>query len=246
MINRFLSTVTVLGLLALPAAPAVAQDEAPPPAVKFTTDFGFVKTGGNTDLQTLSLAERIEYKTNSPLVLKQVLGWVYGKTDGVESANQIVAGLRGNYLLTERLSAYAGVGYEKNRFAGFSRRFDESVGLGYEAVKTERHELLFEGGLSFFQEALLTGPDNNFTAGRAAGDYRYLFGEKAYFQQLLEYLPNFDNSSDYRLNSESALVAPLNSNVALKVGYLVRYRGEPPVGFDETDTIFRTSVQVTF
>jgi putative salt-induced outer membrane protein YdiY len=34
--------------------------------------------------------------------------------------------------------------------------------------------------------------------------------------------------------------------VALKVGYIVRYRGLPPEDVKKTDTVFRTGIQVTY
>jgi putative salt-induced outer membrane protein len=72
-----------------------------------------------------------------------------------------------------------------------------------------------------------------------------LFGEKAYVQQIVEYIPNFDISADYRVNTETALVAPITGGVAIKIGYIFRYRGEPPEGFGTTDTTFRTGIQIT-
>jgi len=231
-------------LLVMGAAPAQGQD-VPAGAVSFAGDLGLVKTGGNTNLTTVSVGEKVEFRTGSPLVLQQSFGWVFGKTDGVESANQLQAGLRGIYDISEPLTAYAGTNYYRDRFAGIAKRFDESVGFGYQVAETERHEVSVEGGLSFFQETLTAGSSNRFTAGRAAGRYKFHFSEKAYFEQYLEYLSNFDHGDDYRMISESILVAPINSLLALKAGYLVRYRGEPPSGFDKTDTTFRTSIQLT-
>lgn len=234
-----------VALLLLAAATTVAAQDAPPPPVKFTADLGFVKTGGNTDLTTFSLAEKVEYAATDRLALQQTLGWVLGRTEGEESANQLLGGVRAGYVITDGLSGYAGVNYYRDRYAGVAKRFDESFGLSYQAVKTDRHDLRVEAGIAFFQESPLTGPTDNFMAGRAAGGYKYSFGAKAYFQQQVEYLPNFDRSGDFRITSETALVAPLNSILALKMGYLVRHRGGPPAGFEQTDTTFRTSIQVT-
>jgi putative salt-induced outer membrane protein len=234
----------VASLLVMGAAAAPGQD-VPARSVSFAADLGFVKTGGNTNLTTVSVGEKVEFRTGSSLVFQQSFGWVFGKTDGVESANQMQAGLRGIYDIREHLTAYAGTNYYRDRFAGIAKRFDESVGFGYQLAKTERHEVSVESGISFFQETLTAGSSNRFTAGRAAGRYKFHFAEKAHFEQYLEYLSNFDHGDDYRMISESLLVAPINSLLALKAGYLVRYRGEPPSGFDKTDTTFRTSIQLT-
>jgi putative salt-induced outer membrane protein len=53
-------------------------------------------------------------------------------------------------------------------------------------------------------------------------------------------------SEDYRINSESALVAPLSQKVAIKLGYIVRFDNLPEAGFLSTDRIFTSGLQVSF
>jgi putative salt-induced outer membrane protein YdiY len=233
--------------LALLAAPVLAQDPPPPEKpFKFTSDLSFVNTGGNTDVLTLGLSDKVEWKTARRFLVRQEFRWDYGETEGEKSANALLLGLRGEYLLTSRLSLFAGVVYDYNLFAGVKRHFAETVGLGFLALDAARDKLRLEVGVSANQEwELLQNSANNFTTGRLAGDYKHLFGEKAYFQQIVEYIPNFDQSADYRFNTETALVAPITGGVAIKIGYVVRYRGEPPEGFGTTDTTFRTGIQIT-
>jgi putative salt-induced outer membrane protein len=232
---------------ALSAVSAAAAQDAPPKPVKATGDISFVKTGGNTDVLSLGASDKIEWKTSDRFTLKHQFGWVYGETDGVTSANALLTGLRGEYSLTKRVVVFLGVNYDYNMFAGVKRRFEEYAGLGFVLIDKPKDILRFDAGLSYFEEwALDTDVSNNFLAGRFAGDYKHFFAEKAYFQQIVEFIPNFEVSDDYRLNSETALVAPLSSNFAIKVGYTVRYRGLPPEGIKKTDTVFRTGLQVTY
>jgi putative salt-induced outer membrane protein len=238
---------TVATLLGLIATTAVAQDKPPEKAVKITGDLSFAKTGGNTDVLSLGTSDKLEWKASTRFTLKQQFGWVYGTTDGEKSANALLAGLRGEYSLSKRVLLFLGFNYDYNLFAGVKRRFEEYAGLGFVLVDKPRDILRFDLGISQFQEwAVNAETSSTFTAGRVAGDYKHLFGEKAYFQQILEYVPNFKTSEDYRINSETALVAPLSGNVALKVGYIVRYRGLPPEDVKKTDTVFRTGIQVTY
>ena len=232
---------------ALSAVSAAAAQDAPPKPVKVTGDLSFVKTGGNTDVLSLGTSEKIEWKTSDRFTLKQQFGWIYGETDGVTSANALITGLRGEYSLTKRVLVFLGVNYDYNMFAGVKRRFEEYAGLGFVLIDKPKDILRFDAGMSYFQEwALYTDVSNNFLAGRFAGDYKHFFAEKAYFQQIVEFIPNFEVADDYRLNSETALVAPLSGNFAIKVGYIVRYRGLPPEGVKKTDTVFRTGLQVTY
>jgi putative salt-induced outer membrane protein YdiY len=238
------TVATVATILAVSTV-AVAQDPPPKP-LKATGDISFVKTGGNTDVLSLGVSDKIEWKTSPKFTLKQNFGWVYGETDDVESANALLAGIRGEYALTSRVVVFAGFNYDYNLFAGVKRRFEEFAGLGFVVIDKPKDILRFDAGISYFQEwERYVDVSNNFMAGRFAADYKHLFAEKAYFQQIVEFLPNFEVSDDYRLNSETALVAPLGGNIAIKVGYVVRYRGQPPEGFEKTDTVFRTGIQIT-
>lgn len=228
-------------------APLQAQDapkqEMP---VKATGDISFVKTGGNSDVLTLGLSDKLEWKTSPRFTVKQQLGWIYGETDGEPSANALLTGVRGEYGFSKRVLGFVGFNYDYNLFAGVKRRFEEFAGLGFIVVDKPKDILRFDAGLSLFQEwAKYADTSYNFTAGRLVGDYKHLFAEKAYFQQIVEFLPNFKVSDDYRLNAETALVAPLTGGVAIKVGYIVRYRGLPPEGVKKTDTVFRTGIQIT-
>ena len=73
------------------------------------------------------------------------------------------------------------------------------------------------------QEADVDGTDKNFPAGRFAGAYKHAFSKASYFQQLAEYIPDLESTGEYRVNSESALVAPLSAHMGVKFAYAVRF-----------------------
>jgi len=244
---RFAPTVLTVSTVVAVVSVASAQDPAPKEKpVKATGDLSFVKTGGNTDVLSIGIGEKLTWQLSPRFMVKQQFGWIYGETDNTPSANALLTGIRGEYSLSKRVLAFVGFNYDYNLFAGVKRRFEEFTGLGFVAVDKPRDILRFDAGVSRFQEwAKYADTTYTFFAGRLVGDYKHLFAEKAYFQQIVEYLPNFKTSEDYRLNSETALVAPLSGGVAIKVGYLVRYRGLPPEGVKKTDTVFRTGIQIT-
>ncbi len=236
-----------VGLLA-GALPSVArgQDEPPPP-VQFTGDLGFVNTAGNSEVTTLNVGERLTYRT-AGWVLGEFFNVIYGKTDGTESTSLWKAGARVDRELSQRLAVYGFVGWERNKFAGISRRFEEGVGLAYKVLTGPKSVLDFEAGVSLNQQrSTLAGiPEDKFAAGRAAGLFRYNLSESAFLTQLVEFLPNLEESDDYRVNSETALVASLSKSIALKLGYVVRFDNLPEPGFKETDRIFTSGIQVNF
>jgi len=221
-------------------------------AVNFTGDIGFVNTAGNTHLTTLSIGDKLTAQAGKVL-LTQTFALVYGKTDSVQTANSQLLRGRADYALSGRISSYGFVGYERNRFAGIDHRTDEGLGLAFAAVRGERNELDVEAGVGLVQQHLLPDPaldvtvSDNFVAGRAAVRFKHLFSKTTYFLQTLEFLPNLEHTSDYRFNSESALVAPISSHFGLKASYLIKYNRAPPsAGLAKTDRMLTTGVQISY
>ena len=244
---RRISTVLLLAGI---ASVAQAQDQKKP--VNFTGDVGFVNTAGNTHLTTLSIGDKLTAQTGKVL-FTQTFALVYGKDDSVQTANsQLIRG-RADYSFNSRLSSYGFVGYERNRFAGIDHRTDEGIGLALKVLASARNELDIEAGVGLVQEHLLPDPavdvtvSGHFVAGRAAARYKYLFSKATYFQQILEFLPDLEAGTKYRLNSETALVAPISRHFGLKASYLVKYNHAPPSPeLAKSDRMLTTGLQVTF
>lgn len=222
-----------------------AVSEAAAPATSFTTDLGYVAVSGNTRVSTINLAERLVHSRGF-WRFEQTFGIVYGENDGVENANLMRAGVGAQYAIRPRIALATGVLYDRNRFAGIARRTEEYLGLVFRVLEAPRDTLRVETGASLTQQQGVDGVANNFPAARAAAWYKRNFAASAFFLQTLEVIPNLEVTEDYRINSESALVAPLSQRVALKLGYVVRFDNLPEVGFLSTDRIFTSGLQVSF
>ena len=229
----------------------LAQTDAPKP-VTFSGDIGFVNTAGNTSVTTLSVGDKLVARTGS-LVLTQLFALVYGRSAGEENANSIGFRGRAELPLTGRLSAYGFAGYERNKFAGIARRFDEGIGLALAVLKTPGDELTLEGGAGLVQESrYLSGTEgatlkDSFASGRAALGFLHRFTKTAYFQQGVEYLVNLEDTDASRINSESALVAPLSAHLSIRAAYLVKYNSRPlQASLKKTDRFLTTGLQITY
>jgi putative salt-induced outer membrane protein len=242
--------IVMLAIVAGMAGSLRAQEQKK--SVSFTGDVGFVNTAGNTHLTTLSIGDKLTAQAGKVL-FTQTFALVYGKSEGVQNANsQLVRG-RADYALAPRLAIYGFVGYERNRFAGIDHRTDEGVGLAVAAWKTDANQLDIEAGAGLVQQHLLPDPQvdltvtDNFVAGRAAARFKHAFSKATYFQQTLEFLPNLETTSDYRLNSETALVAPISTHFGLKASYLIKYNHAPPSAeLAKTDRMLTTGLQVSY
>ena len=237
-----MSVLPALFTLAI-ALPLAAQD-APPP-LQVTTDLGFVNAAGNTDVTTFNVGEELVY-TTGPWGIKQTFGVVYGRTDGEVSTSLWRAGIRGDRSVGGRLGIYLLGAFDRNTFAGITRRFEEGAGLVLKALETPTDRLEFEAGAGLTQQRSTERVSSSFASARASGTYRRSFGEDSYLQLTSEVLPNLEDSEDLRVNSGAELVAPISARIAMKLAYVVRYDNLPEPDFQAMDRIFTTGIQLSF
>ena len=243
--SRFsLTVLAALAASAIDAVSASAQD-ASPLKLAGTIDAGFVSATGNTDVTTISLGNKIG-ATRGRWTLQQHSAYVYGKTEGVESANQLRIGTRAEYAINGRFSAFTSVGYERNTFAGFDRRVDEQLGAQWRAIAMARDSLELDAGGLLTQQDNTDGTSDRSPSARGAIAYKHVFSEKTFATQAVEYMPSLEESGAYRMNAETALVAPVTARINIKVGYIVQYNSRPPANFGTTDRVLTSGLQISF
>lgn len=218
--------------------------QAPPP-VQLTFDLGFVNASGNSEVTTLNLGQKLA-RSAGAWSFAQTLKVIYGETDGSATAESYDAALRADYVVKERVGAFGLLTYQRNPFAGVASRFAQGLGLSLRALRSARDSLSVEGSLSANQERSTAAVENTFAAARGALAYKHLFGTTAFFTQALEWLANLEDGDDQRINSETAITAPISRRIALKATYVVRFDKQPEPGFKDTDRIFTTGVQIVF
>ena len=194
------------------AVPLGAQTPPPPKRTRLTASAGLVDVAGNTRLMSLSGEQRLEYRTaDARWLFSQTAAGVYGKTDDSTTATLLKAGLRADRALSARLAAFVGAGFERNRFAGISRRFEEVVGLAWKALATPRDQLVLEGGASFNQQRSTLDLSDNFVAARGAARSGPVLSQ-AYFEH--GGVPSVWKTGRPQPSTETALVAPISEDRA--------------------------------
>lgn len=236
-------------MFVLVLGPSVVRAQGTPPdtakPLKVTAALSYLDATGNTDVTSLTVAERLEWK-RPHFLWAQFINVINGSTDGEESANLFATGVRGDWKPRGRLSLYGLLNFDRNRFANIGRRFEEGLGLGYTPIDRPKHRLTTELGGQFVQQRSLEDVSNNFLAGRVAELYRYTFRENAYVEERVEFLPNLETSEDYRVNVEASVVAPLSRLLAIKLGYVVRFDNLPEPTVKKTDRFLTSGIQIAF
>jgi len=243
--------IWVAVILAASATAARGQGTTTPPApaspdsAHLQADIGAVNTSGNTSVTTVNASDAFTIWRGAN-TFGQTFGVVYGTLSDRVQTNLWTAGVRDQYSFTKVIGLFALVGFDRNSFAGIDRRFEEGAGVAITAIHAPRDQLEIDLGVSYIEQRSTTALEDDHASGRGSFDYRHTFGKNEYFEQTLEGIPDFKQSSDYRINSQSSLVAPLSKHFAVKVGYAVRYANLPPPGFKTTDRLFTTDLQVGF
>jgi putative salt-induced outer membrane protein len=228
---------------------ALAQAAPPPtpPAVGGSLDLGYVSATGNTSLKSFSLGEKLTVRASSRLHFIQTLRSVYGKANDSVTANSLAAVATGDYTFFEGLGFTAGVGYDRDRFAGIDRRTEESFGLVWRFASHTADSLRVETSAVWTQKRGVDSIETHFTSARLAIWYKRPVGTTgAYFQEAFESLPNFDVHEDWRINSETAVVAPVSRHLSLKLAYLIKYDNLPEPTFRKDDRLLTAGAQINY
>jgi len=253
--------IALIALLVVPllVTPALAQEEseeaAPEPLWTNALGLSYVGTSGNTDTSSLGLDFKSERRP-APWGVNFFAMFTRAEDNSVVTAEQYLVGGRGIRQLNDRWSLFAGLSWAKDTFSGFDSRIIGEAGAEYLIVKTEKHTLSVDAGLTWTTEDQIRTAEVapfEYTEsvdwfGSIAGlTWDWAFSKNASLAQRLLYYPNFDEGSDWRLASDTAVTAALTDLMALQFSYLIRYRNQPiDDTYDDTDTTTKVSVVFNF
>jgi putative salt-induced outer membrane protein YdiY len=225
---------------------AQEEEEAKKPAWTGNLGLAYLSTSGNSDTETFGLDFKLEREPD-PWGLAAEASFNRAEDEGTKTAERYFAAVRGRRALNDRWEYFAGLNGERDRFAGIDLRAIAETGVLYRALDGDKHRLLFDGGLTWTDEDRVEPePDVDSLGGLAGLSYEWKISETASLTQRLVFYPNFDESDDWRLNSDTGLVADITGLLAVKLGYEVRYRNRPIGLNDDTDTTTKVSLVVKF
>jgi putative salt-induced outer membrane protein len=228
------------------AQEAATEEEGKEPTWKGSLGLSYVATSGNSDTSSSGLDFGLDRKPD-PWGLLFVVRGHRAEDKGILTAENYLISGRAVRSLGNRWETFGGLAWSKDQFAGFDSQTVASAGATYIAIESERHTLKFDAGLSYTWEGRVPpAEDVDFTGGLLGLDWQWQIGANSKLTQTLAFVPNFDASDDWRLQSVTAIEAAVNSWLALRFGYDVRHRNQPIGDADSTDTTSTASVVFKF
>jgi putative salt-induced outer membrane protein len=235
--NSLLSVAVLL----LPGVVAFAHDEAPAPAGpwKANAALNAIVNSGNSDSQTGGANAMVSWKEDANQVQWKATG-AYGRTNiaGVDTTNteNFRTELRYDRFFNEVMSMFVlgHIGYDKP--AGFDLRGGGALGFAHKLIVGPPHSLRYEVGPDYTHEERTDKSSDDIFSARGFVGYGYEFSKTVSFTQDVEALENLSETSDFRLNTLTALKAKMTDILSFQVGFNVRADFEPVPGFEEVDT----------
>lgn len=132
-----------------PAAPAAP---APPPKpLEGSLNLGLTATTGNSNTSTGNASIDAKLTLPDSITLFGASA-TYGKSGSESTADKSNAFVNYNYLLTERMSVYFKLEWERDRIADLVWRFNVGPGLGYFLIKEPDATLAGQLGVAYIRK----------------------------------------------------------------------------------------------
>lgn len=162
------------------------------------------------------------------------------RSNDVLTRNRYMADYELNYKFNERLYLYGLFGWERNTFAGFTRRLTESGGAGYSVLKGPTLNLDVSAGPAFQQTVYVDLRREREMSARAGLDFNWKISSDLQFSESAAIV--FGS----QWTSTTALTYALTDALSSRASFDVIRENDPPVGRRAWDTATRLSLVYGF
>lgn len=203
---------------------------------------GYLSSQGNSKTSSANAAFGASYVQSS---------WTHSlkasantsSTEDETSGERYTASVKAALAISDFDYLYGTVGFDKDRFGGFSQRVSESVGYGRQIIKSDKQNLTAEIGAGARQTESTSGEDINETIGRGNLAYSYALTEGAKFTQSL--VVETGEESTFA-ESVTSLAMPLVKSVSVKLSYTVKHNSVVETGTKHSDSYTAINVGYSF
>jgi putative salt-induced outer membrane protein len=212
------------------SANATAADEPKSPWTS-SAELGYVTTSGNTSTTSLNAKFDIAYEVEKWKHTGH-LETLQAETDSVETAHKSLATYQVDYKFTERDYALGLLTYEDDRFSGFEYQAKAVLGYGRKISFGDNMTLKLEIGPGDRRFKPDNSPSEDDGFVYLAAKYLWDITPTSNFTEDLT--AEYGNKQD-EWRSITALSAKINTSLAMKISFTVKYLDVVPAGNDHYD-----------
>lgn len=208
-----------------------------------SAEVGYVNTSGNTNTSALKLIFDIAYEVEKWKHAGH-FDTLQAETDDIDTADKWLASYQADYKIDDKNYVWGRASYEDDAFSGFEYQAKLSAGYGRKIDIKDNMVLDLEIGPGYRHFKDETQPDSEDEALlRLFGKYIWNITDTSSFDQEL--------TADYGEKQEewksvTALTAKINTSLAMKLSYTVKYLDEVPVGKQHYDRESVVTLVYTF
>lgn len=207
-----------------------------------TLEAGGSRTEGNTD--TLAARGKLDVKrvTQSDL-LNLYLAAQYSEQNNKRTTNEYRGGINYEAFLDKQRYWYTRMELEFDEFENLDLRATATTGVGYYWLREANRELKTRIGFGYRHETFNTGRTRDSAVLDLGLGLQVELGEWGRFTHSTTYSPDIEDTGDYRLDLDTALVMPLrNERMKLKLGVRNEYSSRPLSGLDRLDSTYYANI----
>jgi len=225
-------SLTLAFLMAIPAAPVLAQDTCPcppepEPGWRANIGFGLAYTTGNTDTQNLNLSFDVVHDPKTKNVFKAEGLWIRNETDGELSADRSAFAARDEYTFSGRTFAFGELGFQQDAFKELDYLWTPLVGIGHHLVDTETFRLTVDGAIGGAFEKLFEQDGTVDGTFKARQSLRWQISENARLTQTAWGLWKFEDASDSYYHLGVSLSSSVTGWMEIQLSLIDDYKNKP-------------------
>ncbi|MFT3964613.1 MAG: DUF481 domain-containing protein [Sphingobium sp.] len=167
----------------------------------------------------------------------------YLRANGFTTRERFAASYSLDYLLREGFYAYGIVGWEQDRFAGYARRFTESVGLGLRAINRADMTLDLDAGPALRQTLFTDGTSASEIGPRASLTYKWTLPRG---MVLTENASVVSSDGGTTFIADTAFTSKITNALSGRMSLKIQSESNRPAGSKPTDTTTRATLVYTF
>ena len=200
---------------------------------------------GNTESMNISLGASAARRTDNDRFL---INFLYNNSEenGVRTAENTYGQFKYDYFLSPKWYLYLTVDMLSDEFKDIKSRTSVGPGAGYQIWEEDDKALGLEAGISYTSEDRDMGEDTDWISARIGANFHYRLFSKVLLTEQLVIYPNLDETGEYTLRNEAALVTDIWANWAFRLSNIWERNSDPGPLLEKDDFTWIIGLQYSF